>query len=65
MKKIQEGMQFCKDQAEGDGCAKYREHVAIAAYYLAEQRGFRPGHELDDWIKAQQYIEINNSQGRH
>jgi len=27
--------------------------VAEAAYYRAQQRGFTPGHELDDWIAAE------------
>jgi len=32
--------------------------VAEAAYYLAEQRGFATGHELDDWLCAE--AEVNN-----
>ena len=27
--------------------------VAEAAYYRAQQRGFTPGHELDDWVAAE------------
>jgi hypothetical protein len=27
--------------------------IAKAAYFLAEQRGFAPGHELDDWLAAE------------
>ena len=27
--------------------------IAEAAYYRAEQRGFAPGHELDDWVAAE------------
>ena len=34
-----------------------RETIALAAYYLAEQRGFEPGHELEDWIKAEAQID--------
>ncbi len=39
---------------EGD-----RRHALIAehAYYLAEQRGFEPGHELDDWLAAETNVE--------
>jgi len=33
------------------------EMVATAAYYLAEQRGFAPGHELEDWYRAQAAID--------
>jgi hypothetical protein len=28
------------------------EMIAVAAYYLAEQRGFLPGHEENDWQQA-------------
>jgi hypothetical protein len=32
----------------------YRHHrIAQAAYYLAERRGFAPGHELEDWMAAE------------
>lgn len=27
--------------------------IAEIAYYKAEARGFEPGHELDDWIAAE------------
>lgn len=27
--------------------------IAEAAYYRAEQRGFAPGHELEDWLDAE------------
>lgn len=29
------------------------EQIRRAAYFLAEQRGFVPGHELDDWLAAE------------
>jgi hypothetical protein len=28
------------------------EMIATAAYYIAEQRGFESGHEVDDWSAA-------------
>jgi 4-alpha-glucanotransferase len=34
-----------------------REMVAVAAYYLAEQRGFAPGKDVEDWVRAEQYID--------
>lgn len=36
-----------------------RRHSLIAqhAYYLAELRGFEPGHELDDWLTAETNVE--------
>ncbi|MBU0498573.1 MAG: DUF2934 domain-containing protein [Gammaproteobacteria bacterium] len=30
--------------------------VAEAAYYLAEQRGFTPGSEVDDWLCAEAQV---------
>ena len=30
-----------------------RETIAVAAYYLAQRRGFEPGHELEDWCAAE------------
>ena len=36
-----------------------RRHDLIAehAYFLAEQRGFKPGQELDDWLTAERNVE--------
>jgi hypothetical protein len=25
----------------------------LTAYFIAEKRGFEPGHELDDWLAAE------------
>jgi hypothetical protein len=33
------------------------ERIAKRAYELAAQRGFAPGHELDDWLQAEREIE--------
>ena len=27
--------------------------ISEAAYFRAKQRGFEPGHELEDWIQAE------------
>jgi hypothetical protein len=35
--------------------------VAQAAYRLAQQRSFAPGHELDDWLAAE--AEVKQSVG--
>jgi hypothetical protein len=32
--------------------------IAEIAFYKAESRGFEPGHELDDWIEAEQEFKI-------
>ncbi len=31
--------------------------IAEAAYYLAERRAFDPGHDVDDWLEAEQQID--------
>ncbi len=31
--------------------------VATAAYHRAEQRGFAPGHEVEDWLNAEKEID--------
>ena len=31
--------------------------IAEAAYYHSEQRGFDPGHELDDWLAAESQVD--------
>jgi len=35
--------------------------IAQAAYRLAQQRSFSPGHELDDWLAAE--AEVKQSIG--
>lgn len=37
--------------------AEHVERIAQRAYELAAQRGFVPGHELDDWLQAEREIE--------
>jgi hypothetical protein len=32
--------------------------IATAAYFLAEERGFAPGHELEDWLEAERRIKV-------
>lgn len=34
-----------------------KEMVSEAAYYIAEQRGFRPGSEVEDWLLAERQID--------
>lgn len=37
---------------ESDGVTQ-QQMVAEAAYFLAEQRGFEPGYEVNDWLQAE------------
>lgn len=30
--------------------------IATAAYYLAAERNFAPGHELEDWLEAERRV---------
>ena len=30
--------------------------IAVAAYFLAERRGFEQNHELDDWLAAERSL---------
>ena len=41
------------------GCGQDLRHAmtAEAAFYLAERRGFEPGHELEDWVAAEDEIQ--------
>ena len=32
------------------------EAISTAAYFRAEARGFTPGHELEDWLQAEQEV---------
>lgn len=37
---------------------KFRGMVAERAYFKAEKRGFVAGHEIEDWLEAEQ--EVSN-----
>jgi hypothetical protein len=41
-----------EDEFQRDAAWRH-ERVALAAYYLAEKRGFEPGHETADWSLAE------------
>ena len=32
--------------------------IAELAYLKAESRGFEPGHELEDWLEAEQELKL-------
>lgn len=33
-----------------------RRRIAEAAYFRAKERGFEPGHELEDWVEAESEV---------
>jgi hypothetical protein len=38
------------------GAQPRAKRIAVAAYFFAEQRGFAPNHELDDWLAAERSL---------
>ncbi len=43
-----------QDQVNETICLPYADaRIAELAYFKAEERGFEPGHELDDWLAAE------------
>ena len=36
-----------------DRRVNHQEKIALAAYFIAEKRGFEPGYELGDWLAAE------------
>jgi len=36
---------------------QHHERIARRAYELAAQRGFREGHDVEDWLQAEREIE--------
>ena len=45
------------DKPPAPSHAERRRWIATAAYLRAEQRGFAPGYELQDWLEAEAEIE--------
>ena len=35
--------------------------IAELAYLKAESRGFEPGHELEDWLEAEQELKLHQA----
>ena len=35
--------------------------IAEIAYRKAEKRGFKPGHELDDWLAAEEEFNLSGA----
>ncbi|MBI4995772.1 MAG: DUF2934 domain-containing protein [Rhodocyclales bacterium] len=41
-----------------------RYYVEVAAYYIAERRGFMDGHQAEDWIAAEMEIDRMLGEGK-
>ncbi|HWX81555.1 MAG TPA: DUF2934 domain-containing protein [Steroidobacteraceae bacterium] len=35
--------------------------IAESAYFIAQRRGFVPGHELEDWLRAESEVDARLS----
>ncbi len=44
------------NNTQGIGADKLRRMIAERAYFKAEKRGFATGHEIDDWLEAEQEL---------
>jgi hypothetical protein len=52
----QEQQQQQQQQQTQSGAPIPQEHIAVAAYYNAERRGFAGGRDLDDWLEAERFL---------
>jgi hypothetical protein len=41
----------------------FDQRVATAAYFRAQERGFSPGGELEDWLEAEREISAAKDEG--
>lgn len=48
------GMMANAYAAQNDDVPSQEEMIAVAAYFRAEQRGFAPGNEIQDWLEAEE-----------
>jgi hypothetical protein len=59
-----DGLRLCVMRSAQEECKRDEEwrrgRVAIAAYYLAEHRGFRPGSETVDWRLVELQIDATD-----
>ena len=51
------------DHVPTDADASREQRIAVSAYLRAAQRGFAPGHELEDWLAAERELEANGEIG--
>lgn len=53
IRSIKKPQQPAQPEATGD---EIRERIREAAYYRAQQRGFHPGYEVEDWLAAESQV---------
>lgn len=54
-------MQLVKPEHLPARSGAFSEMIALRAFLKAEQRGFEPGHELEDWLEAERELQGNLS----
>ena len=52
-----------KAQNAGPSAAQIQAWIAEAAYYRAQNRGFEPGRETEDWLAAEAEVLARVSAG--
>ncbi|MBL6750963.1 MAG: DUF2934 domain-containing protein [Nevskia sp.] len=52
----QSGHPSAGDKSPGNW-AERESRIARAAYFRAQQRGFAPGHEVEDWLAAEAEVD--------
>ena len=45
--------------------ASTHDQIAIVAYDIYVQKGCQPGHELDDWLRAEELVKQSQRNGQH
>jgi hypothetical protein len=45
--------------------ADIEQQIALAAYFKAEQRGFEPGYDIEDWLEAEREVRNSRSPFTH
>lgn len=48
---------FIVTDAPNEAASARRAMIREAAYYLAQKRGFAPGRDIEDWLRAERQID--------
>ena len=56
LRNIEQGWRLAEGLTQVDAELRHQ-MIATAAYFIAEQRGFVPGHEAQDWYAAEAAID--------
>ena len=52
--------ELAKERGSAKPTAKERNQmIAVAAYYISQRRSMEPGHELEDWLEAEEQIDAD------